>query len=685
MPAVRLLAHLPCLVLAGCLVPDEAADPRPRGTMDTGADVSSPDAATGDATADAASDAGGADARADAAVGDAAPADATPPDAAPGFSPAPQITCPGSDGCRASPDRQLRAGASAVSITDGFGFESPLPEYLERNGRCNELQADLGRCGPLDRDFLRNCGQDRLCPGDEGYPGPDEGEGDVDGESGRKIYDYFRDCGFDGLCPGDEGYVGPDEGEGNRRFDGLWLAGFDLNRPALGVHDPVWARTVALEQGNTLVTLTSVDAVGLFYDDVVLIRERAEALLAERRPELDLDLAIITATHSHEVPDTMGLWAGEVDPEVPIPLETGVSARYIEHLRAQAALSIVQAVEALQPARVLVAEGRTGAEGLVRDSRPPIVINDTLGIVRLIDPNGNTIATLLNWGNHPEALAANNNYISSDFAGPLRDALENGVPATPATEPRDGLGGVAIFVQGTVGGLMTPLSVPVHDLQGQPLPLDSFARNEAIGRRVATVGLDALAEDAEEVEDPTLGFTATEFKVPVHNRLYHLGFLVDLFARRLYDFNPDVVINERNLPNVLTQIAILRLGPITLYTVPGELFPELAVGGYDGSLSFGEPVVRPDDEHAPDLSRAPGPPYLHDLMPGRYKWVVGLGQDELGYLVPPYDYVVHPTTPYLLEPPGSHYEETNSVGPQIVPRIQRVLEVLAAHLLEAGI
>ena len=103
------------------------------------------------------------------------------------------------------------------------------------------------------------------------------------------------------------------------------------------------------------------------------------------------------------------------------------------------------------------------------------------------------------------------------------------------------------------------------------------------------------------------------------------------------------------------------------------------MGGYDGSRSFGHPVV-PDDPLAPDLAAAPPPPYLHDTMPGRFRWVVGLGLDELGYMVPPYDFKVDPTLPYLREAEGDHYEETNSIGPEIVPCTVAVLNALATAL-----
>ena len=47
--------------------------------------------------------------------------------------------------------------------------------------------------------------------------------------------------------------------------------------------------------------------------------------------------------------------------------------------------------------------------------------------------------------------------------------------------------------------------------------------------------------------------------------------------------------------------------------------------------------------------------------------VVGLCNDELGYIVPPSDFLVNPGAPYIeriRDARGEdHYEETNSVGP----------------------
>ena len=55
------------------------------------------------------------------------------------------------------------------------------------------------------------------------------------------------------------------------------------------------------------------------------------------------------------------------------------------------------------------------------------------------------------------------------------------------------------------------------------------------------------------------------------------------------------------------------------------------------------------------------PEFLFRLFLG---WIVGLGNDELGYIIPEYDFVLADSMPYFNEADGDHYEETNSLGPQ---------------------
>jgi hypothetical protein len=66
-------------------------------------------------------------------------------------------------------------------------------------------------------------------------------------------------------------------------------------------------------------------------------------------------------------------------------------------------------------------------------------------------------------------------------------------------------------------------------------------------------------------------------------------------------------------------------------------------------------------------------------MPGEVLFMLGLAHDELGYINPPYDFKLDEDGPYILEPPGDHYTETNSTGPGAWDQHQGVtLELLEA-------
>ena len=75
----------------------------------------------------------------------------------------------------------------------------------------------------------------------------------------------------------------------------------------------------------------------------------------------------------------------------------------------------------------------------------------------------------------------------------------------------------------------------------------------------------------------------------------------------------------------------------------------------------------PRNPNPPPLDNAPRGPYLKERMPGRVIFTLGLTHDELGYIVPPYNFQLNPDGPYIIEPEGDHYTETNSTGPDSWP------------------
>ncbi|MDQ1255930.1 MAG: hypothetical protein QG656_524 [Candidatus Hydrogenedentes bacterium] len=86
--------------------------------------------------------------------------------------------------------------------------------------------------------------------------------------------------------------------------DGTFLAGYGMNRSSVGVHDDLYAKAVAFDDGTSRVVLLVVDSIGIQYDTVCAIREAAVKLVDGLKPEQ----VIVQSTHTHCGPDVIGIW-----------------------------------------------------------------------------------------------------------------------------------------------------------------------------------------------------------------------------------------------------------------------------------------------------------------------------------------------------------------------------------------
>lgn len=487
---------------------------------------------------------------------------------------------------------------------------------------------------------------------------------DIDGNDTWSSDEPTFDCGCDQLCPDDVGYPGPDEGEGDGVFQAAWLAGFQTRRPARGVRDAseglrgegdgLLAHAVVLKQGDVTLAVVNTDAIGWFYTDTLLLREEVAAA------GLDVDHVILQANHTHISPDTMGIWG-------PSTTKTGLDLSHVAYVR-ETAVSLI--AEALQRAvAVDMSIGRVdtrtyherGSANLITDTRDPWIVYPWVNVAHFTDTaTGETVTTLVNWANHPETVGGDTR-ITSDYVHALRRTVEEGV--TWDAFSQNGVGGTTVFLNGAVGGMMTSLRGTVEDPDGGSWQPNSFEKADAVGQLVGGMALDAV-RDAEPVT-PTLRIQARTVKLPVQNWGFQAMFLLEVLRERaLLDYDPNQDIGRDNEPSILTEIDVVDIGPLRWLTVPGELLPELFIGGYDGQYTpAGVDIVDPDNANPPVLSAAPEGPYLEELAGASQTWVLGLGNDELGYVIPEYNFVVDEVAPYIFEAEGDHYEETNSLGP----------------------
>jgi hypothetical protein len=68
----------------------------------------------------------------------------------------------------------------------------------------------------------------------------------------------------------------------------------------------------------------------------------------------------------------------------------------------------------------------------------------------------------------------------------------------------------------------------------------------------------------------------------------------------------------------------------------------------------------------------------------RWAFVSGLGEDFLGYIIPRFNFVVHPVLPYIFEAQGDHYEETNCIGPDSEDHLYGAMSAITRWRPDAG-
>jgi hypothetical protein len=405
----------------------------------------------------------------------------------------------------------------------------------------------------------------------------------------------------------------------------VYLAGFGHDRRASGVHDDLWARAVAVSDGRRKVAIVAVDLIGLFHDDVLKAREELE----RSAPGAVL---IVASTHDHQGPDTQGLWGKG-------RFSSGVDAAYVERVRRAIVEAAREALGRLVPGRLVL--GRTRTPGLIEDGRLPRVIDDTLVALQVVGEDGATLGTVVDWSSHPEALGRGNTLVTSDYPHYLRARLERR------------LGGTCVFLVGSIGGLMTPLGVKLSGPNGTPVPPQSFAHAQAVGERAAEAALEALAAGRPSVSAALEHRSATVF-VPLENRLFRLAAFLGVVDRGLFSAGrPATTLFGED---VRTEVGYLRIGDLEALLVPGEIYPELVVGG----------IQDPQDPGA-DFQGAPRERPLFSLLSSEYRIVVGLANDAIGYLIPRSEWDTK--RPFAYGRAEAQYGEVNSCGPSVAARL----------------
>ena len=203
---------------------------------------------------------------------------------------------------------------------------------------------------------------------------------------------------------------------------------------------------------NAKTALVSVDVVGLQLPTVAQVRTQLA----------DFAYVLISSTHNHEGPDTIGLWGKT-------PLQRGVDDKYLDRVVRDIVTGVRRAEHQRVPVRVRY--GTASDESLLGDSRQPQVKDGVLRVLCFEPVDGGALAGLLvQWNCHPEAMGPRNTLITADF------------PAATIARLNDKFHCPVAYFTGAVGGLMAPPDGVIKDDQGQLLQEGDFEYARGTGK-----------------------------------------------------------------------------------------------------------------------------------------------------------------------------------------------------------
>jgi hypothetical protein len=209
-------------------------------------------------------------------------------------------------------------------------------------------------------------------------------------------------------------------------------------------------------------------------------------------------------------------------------------------------------------------------------------------------------------------------------------------------------GGLCVYVNGAIGGLITTDDdVAVrHPESGKEISKASFEKAEAQGMQLADIAYASLQNSNDSIHSAAISLNAKTFVLPFKNKYFRLGALLGVINRGM-----------TGKWQVRTEMAAWNIGSASFLTIPGEIYPEIVNGGVE--TPEGQDFEIPVQETPP----------LRDVMTGKYKFVFGMANDELGYFIP--------KSQWDNEAPWTYgnkelYGEINSLGPETAPIIHRV-------------
>lgn len=320
-------------------------------------------------------------------------------------------------------------------------------------------------------------------------------------------------------CGASKEEITPPEGIGD-----TYIAGYlTMMAPKIKrVHDPIFARSLVLSDGDNKIALVSVEVIGLLADFIKKVKERLSAYGYFYKN------VYIFSTHTHAGPDTMGLWG-------PIIGKSGINDKYMIYLMDTIVETVLKAENQMEEVELYFSKGELST--LIENYRIEENVEGSLNLLKFLS-NDNVIATFWTYTAQPEITTRENLSISADYPGLVSKKIE------------ETYGGVSLFALGLCGA-----QSPIYCEEG-------FKKMENFANRVFSK-IEDIFENHKKINISPIEIRYRKVKLKLENPDFQLLYILGILDREYED--------ER----ITSSISKVRIGELDLINIPGEPFPGL--------------------------------------------------------------------------------------------------------------
>ncbi|MEI7526791.1 MAG: DUF4175 family protein [Mariniphaga sp.] len=170
-----------------------------------------------------------------------------------------------------------------------------------------------------------------------------------------------------------------------------------------------------------------------------------------------------------------------------------------------------------------------------------------------------------------------------------------------------------------------------------------------------SLALDAMDKPTDLIDTAGITLLVKTIFLPIQNPMFRLATAFGVLNR-----------GTTGWMKMRTELSVFKIGPLSFTTIPGEAYPEVINGG----------IEAPDGQ---DFKIQPVEvPSVREMMNGKYKFVFGLANDEIGYIIPKSQW--DEEAPFTYNRKDSPYGEENSMGKETAPFLHSNLKEMFKEL-----